>query len=593
VGAQGVTSAGPNSVHTMVIDKDGAPVKPPAPTLSGNGQAAPQPNALDPLGIGKASLEVWQSLLAHPQGLIEAQSEFAARWMDLAARSWAPPGNKPAPLIEPAAGDARFKHPAWSENPGFDALKQGYLLATKAMLDGVDRAEGLDADTKARVKFFAKQFCDAMSPTNVAFLNPAVIEETLRTGGANLQRGIANVAEDLAENNGRPALVDKKAFSVGKNVATTKGSVVYRNDLIELIQYTPTTETVFERPLVITPPSINKFYILDLQPANSLIKFALDAGVQTFVVSWRNPDASYARTSWEDYVELGPLSAARVAAGITGSSDVNAIGYCIGGTMTAELLAYLARTGEKLINAVTFLAALTDFAEAGDLRAFLSDDAIAYLEKKMDEDGVLDSSEMADTFNMLRSNDLIWNVAVNRYLLGKDAPAFDLLYWNSDATRLPAAMHKYYLRHMYRNNDLAKRDVLELRGTPIDLGRVKNDVFCVASREDHIAPWRAVYRMTQLFSGDTRFRLANSGHIAGIVNPPGSGKGLYFAAPSNPPDPEAWLGLAEERRGSWWTDWLEWLAPRSGERVPAPAALGSERFAPLEAAPGSYVLQKS
>ncbi len=582
----------------MVIDKDDGSVKAQAlPELSdGSGPpaaAGPAANALDPLGIGKASLEVWQSLLNHPQGLAQAQTEFAARWLGLASRALVPPGSQPAPVIEPAANDARFKHPAWTENPAFDALKQGYLLASQAMLDGIDRAEGIDPETKARVKFFAKQFCDAMSPTNVPFLNPAVIEETLRTGGANLQRGAQNVIEDLQDNNGRPALVDKKAFTVGKNVATTKGEVVYRNDLIELIQYTPTTETVYARPLVITPPSINKFYILDLQPANSLIKFALDCGVQTFVVSWRNPDASYARVGWEDYIERGPLSAARVASGITGSQDVNAIGYCIGGTMTAEMLAYLARTGETLVNAVTFLAALTDFAEAGDLRAFLSDEAIAYLEKKMDEDGLLDSSEMADTFNMLRANDLIWNVAVNRYLLGKNAPAFDLLYWNSDATRLPAAMHKYYLRHMYRNNDLVKPDVLEMHGTPIDLGRVKNDVYSVASREDHIAPWRAVYRMTQLFSGDTRFRLANSGHIAGIVNPPGSGKGLYFAAPSNPPEPDAWLALAEERRGSWWTDWSEWLAARSGERIPAPAALGSERYAPLEPAPGSYVLQKS
>jgi polyhydroxyalkanoate synthase len=576
----------------MVIDKDDAPVQPSSFTNVA-GSTGADPNPLDPLGIGRASLEVWQALLAQPQGLAEAQTQFAAQWLGLAARTWAPVAGDTAPIIEPAPGDARFKHPAWSENPVFDALKQGYLLATKAMLDGVDRAEGIDAETKARVKFFAKQFCDAMSPTNVPFLNPAVIEETLRTGGANLRRGAQNVAEDLAENNGRPALVDKTAFTVGENVATTKGAVVYRNDLIELIQYAPTTETVFARPLVITPPSINKFYILDLQPANSLIKFALDAGLQTFVVSWRNPDASYARVGWEDYIELGPLTAARVASGVTGSPDVNAIGYCIGGTMVAELLAYLARTGETLVNAVTFLAALTDFADAGDLRAFLSDDAIAYLEKKMDEEGVFDSGEMADTFNMLRANDLIWNVAVNRYLLGKNAPAFDLLYWNSDATRLPASMHKYYLRHMYRNNDLVKPDVLEMRGTPIDLRRVMNDVYAVASREDHIAPWRAVYRMTQLFSGDTRFRLANSGHIAGIVNPPSSGKGLYFTAPSNPPDPEAWLKLAEERRGSWWTDWIEWLAERSGERVASPETLGSKRFAPLEAAPGSYVLQKS
>ncbi|HMD02433.1 MAG TPA: class I poly(R)-hydroxyalkanoic acid synthase [Candidatus Baltobacteraceae bacterium] len=578
----------------MVIDKN-EPVVQADPAAAALSDALPAalPNPIDPLGVGKAALEVWQALLTRPQALTEAQLQFASGWLGVAARSLGTPGAQPKPLIEPAANDSRFRHPAWTESPIFDAIKQGYLLATKALLDGIDLAEGVDDETKQRVKFFTKQFCDAMSPTNVPFLNPAVIDETVRSGGANLQRGAENMLEDLRDNAGRPALVDKKAFSVGKNVATSQGSVVYRNDLIELIQYAPSTETVFERPLIITPPWINKFYILDLQPANSLIKFAVDSGVQTFVVSWRNPDASFARVGWEDYLERGPLSAARVASAITDSHDVNLIGYCIGGTLTAEMLAYLARTGETLVNAVTFLAALVDFSEAGDLRAFLSDEAVAYLDKKMDEDGILEGAEMADTFNMLRANDLIWNVAVNRYLLGKDAPAFDLLYWNSDATRLPAAMHKYYLRHMYLNNDLIAPDVLEMRGVPIDLRTVKNDVYTVASREDHIAPWRAVYRMTQLFSGDTRFRLAHSGHIAGIVNPPASGKGHYYAAPSNPPTAEEWLALAQRNAGSWWSDWQSWLGERSGERIPTPKALGNKRYSPLEPAPGTYVLQKS
>jgi polyhydroxyalkanoate synthase len=555
------------------------------PDLAGAEQA---PNPLDPLGVGKASLQVWQSLLADPQALMATQMQFANAWLGIANQSVQPTAENKSAIIEPAKGDNRWKHAAWTQNPYFDALKQGYLLATKALLDGIDASDA-DDETKARVKFFAKQFCDALSPTNFAHLNPAVIEETLKTGGQNLQRGAQNVLEDLRDNNGRPALVDKKAFEVGRNVATTPGNVVYRNELIELIEYTPTTETVYARPLVIVPPWINKYYILDLQPANSLIKFAVDAGVRTYVVSWRNPDKSLAHMGWKDYVELGPLSAARVASAIADVPEVNMIGYCIGGTATAEMLAYLARSGETLVKSVTFFAALTDFADAGEIRAFLSPEAMRTIDAQVEKKGVLEASEMADTFNLLRSNDLIWNVGVNRYLLGKDAPAFDLLYWNSDATRLPAKMHRYYLRNMYLENNLVKPDRLSFKGVPIDLREVRNDVYCVASIDDHIAPWRSVYTMTQRFSGDTRFRLGNSGHIAGIVNPPGSVKGAYWSAPSNPRTADEWLALATETKGSWWPDWQAWLSERSGDRVPAPAEPGSKRFAGLAPAPGTYV----
>ncbi|MGH7757142.1 MAG: PHA/PHB synthase family protein, partial [Vulcanimicrobiaceae bacterium] len=438
-------------------------------------------------------------------------------------------------------------------------MKQGYLLASKAMLDAIDQAPDVDAETKRRVRFFAKQFCDAMSPTNFAAFNPAVIEETLRSSGSNLQRGLHNLLEDARDNAGRPALVDKAAFEVGVNVAQSKGSVVFRNELIELIQYDPTTVQVHERPLVIVPPWINKFYILDLQPANSFIKYAADSGFTTFVVSWRNPDASLAHLDMADYMERGALTAARVAAQIVGSSTVNLIGYCIGGTLTAMLLAYLARTKQRLVKAVTFFAAMTDFANPGDLGAFISEESVGYIESLMKEKGYLDGSQMADTFNMLRANDLIWNVAVNRYLLGKDAPAFDLLFWNSDATRLPRAMHSYYLRNMYLENKLAKADALKVHGVGIDLGRIRNDVYCVATADDHIAPWRSVYRMTQSFGGKTEFRLGHSGHIAGIINPPAGKKGSWWSAPSNPPDADAWRTGAVEHAGSWWPDWSDWL----------------------------------
>jgi polyhydroxyalkanoate synthase len=557
-----------------------------------NGQAE-HANPLDPLGLGKATMDVWKAMLANPQGLMAGQIQFAKDWLDLTQRSLGPSEERGTdPLIAPAKGDHRFSHPAWTNNPMFDALKQGYLLATKAVLDSIESTD-TDAETKARVKFFAKQYCDMLSPTNFAFLNPAVIEETLRTGGENLQRGVKNVFEDIRENQGRPALVDKKAFTVGKNLATTPGAVVYRNDLIELIEYAPTTETVYERPLVIVPPWINKYYILDLQPANSIIKFAVDSGIRTYVVSWRNPDSSLADVTWEDYLKRGPLTATRVASAVTRSHDVNVIGYCIGGTLTAELLAYLAQSAETLVNSATFFAALVDFQAAGDLKAFLSPEAVAFIEKKMDEKGVLDSSEMADTFNMLRANDLIWNVAVQRYLMGKDAPAFDLLYWNSDATRLPRAMHRYYLRNMYIENNLAKSDCLTVKGVPIDLRRVRNDVYAVATMEDHIAPWKSVYKMTQLFSGDVQFRLGHSGHIAGIINPPASGKGNYWRAPSNPSTADEWLAIAQQVDGSWWPDWMRWLAERSGERIAAPENPGNKHFKPKTPAPGKYVLEKA
>ncbi|MDQ2907892.1 MAG: class I poly(R)-hydroxyalkanoic acid synthase [Candidatus Eremiobacteraeota bacterium] len=567
----------------------------------------PSADALDPLGVNKATWQVWQAMVGDPQKVLQSQVQLANAWANVAmgtlrrsapalaeaaTANGAAPKVDVSPVIAPAPGDNRWKHPAWSDNPLFDALKQGYLLATRAVLDGIESAPGVDVETKTRVKFFAKQFCDAMSPTNFAFLNPAVIEETINTGGANLQKGAQNVLADLRDNSGRPALVDKAAFTVGKNVATTPGAVVFRNELIELIQYKPTTKKVYATPLLIVPPWINKFYILDLQPKNSLIKFALDNGIQVFVVSWRNPGPSLGHLGFDDYLTLGPLAAGDAVRRIAQAPTLNQIGYCIGGTLTAMELAYLAQTDPALVGGVTFFAALIDFAEAGDLKNFLGAEAVAYVEQRMTESGVLAGSDMADTFNLLRANDLIWNVAVNRYLLGKDAPAFDLLYWNSDATRMPAAMHAYYLKNMYLRNALALGK-LDFKGVPIDLRTVRNDVYAVASIEDHIAPWRSVYKMTQMFSGDTKFRLGHSGHIAGIINPPSGGKGNYWRNDANPPAAEEWLAGAEKSAGSWWPDWMTWLQQRSGKQVPAPAALGSADMPSLEAAPGTYVLEKA
>jgi polyhydroxyalkanoate synthase len=556
-------------------------------------------NPFDPLGVAAASAEMWRKMLENPAALLQAQAEFGKSLMDVATgTAGAVAGDadtERAPVVKPDPGDRRFANPAWSQNPYLDALKQAYLLATKAVMETVDTAEGIDPQTRRRVKFFAKQFCDVMSPTNIPWVNPDVLEATFRTGGANLQHGLANVLEDRKQNEGRAALVDESAFEVGRNVATSPGKVVFRNELIELIQYAPTQPEIYERPLVIVPPWINKFYILDLQPENSFVKYASDQGRNTFVISWRNPDSSLRHLTMADYLRLGPLTACRVAAEIAGSENADLIGYCIGGTLSAMFLAYLARTESTLVNTATFFAALIDFADPGDIMAFLSDEALAHIDELMAERGYLSGREMADTFNMLRANDLIWSVAVNRYLLGKDAPAFDLLYWNSDATRIPAATHSYYLRHMYKNNDLVKPDVLEVDGVPLDLRRVTVPTYCVATAEDHIAPWRSVYAMTRQFSGETVFRLGHSGHIAGIISQPGKKKATWWGTPPgapNPPAADEWFAAAPKHEGSWWPDWTAWLAERSPERTAAPDGLGSEQYPPLADAPGTYVLER-
>ncbi len=543
-------------------------------------------NLFDPLGIGQAGAAVWQAMLSDPEHLFRSQQQLARGWLNMLsgtaeAQDEAVAERKPA--------DKRFAHPAWEENPGLRALKDAYLLATDAVLASIENTPGADPKSIRRAKFFAKQFADAMSPSNFAFFNPLVIEETLRTGGQNLAKGMENLIEDIRENAGRPALVNKKAFRVGKNVAVTPGRVVHRNDLCELIQYAPSTKKVHQTPVIIVPPWINKYYVLDLQPENSLIKALVDQGFTTFVISWRNPDASMRDLTMRDYLVRGPLECARISAQIAGADLCNAVGYCIGGTLLAMLLAYLAKRGERTIGTATFLASLIDFEDAGEIEAFLGEDALAHIEKKMDERGYLDAREMSDSFNMLRSNDLIWSVAVNRYLLGKEAPAFDLLYWNSDSTRMPAAMHSYYLRNMYMENNLVHANALEIDGTPLDLREIENDVYCVATIEDHIAPWKSVYKLTQLVAGQPAFRLGASGHIAGIINPPRKGKGSWWGASDCPPDPDAWLASATKHEGSWWPDWFAWLRERSGAKVSAPK-LGSAEHPPQEAAPGDYVL---
>jgi len=536
-------------------------------------------NFLDPFGIAKTALETMEAAGRNPQAVLEQQAIYSQKWLDLMEQSVAAFAGEPhVPSVEPEPGDKRFAHSAWSENPALAGIKEGYLLATEAIVSGIEAIPDLDPHVKRQARFWAKQFTDAASPTNLAWLNPVVVEETLRTGGRNLVRGMEHLLDDLQNNDGRIRMVDTEAFTIGENVATTPGSVVYRNALIELIQYAPTTSSVAQRPVVIVPPWINKYYVLDLQPANSLVKYLVDAGFTTFVISWRNPDPSMADFSMEDYLREGPQTAFRVAGEICQTPDVNAVGYCIGGTLLAMELAYATAKHESPVNAATFLASLVDFEEPGEIVNFLNPQGLAFVREQMRERGVLEGRSMADTFNLLRANDLIWNVAVNRYLLGKDAPAFDLLYWNSDSTRMPRAMHSYYLEKMYRDNALVKPGALTMSGVPIDLGKIRNDLYVVATAEDHIAPWESVRRLVELAAGKSRFVVGASGHIAGIINAPAKKKGSYTVD-------------GERHEGSWWPDWIAWLRERSGAPTAARTP-GTAAYPALAGAPGTYVLEK-
>ena len=455
--------------------------------------------------------------------------------------------------------------------------------------DAVD--DDLDEAERQRINFHLRQFVDAMSPTLMLLSNPAALQKAIETGGASVVAGAHNLMADL--NAGRLSMVDADAFAPGRNLALTPGKVVHRNRLIELIQYSPSTEQVHKTPLLILPPWINKFYILDMQPKNSMIRYLVSQGFTVFVVSWKNPDASMDDIDIEDYMDLGPLAASDVAREITGAPTVNAMGYCIGGTLLTLTLATMAAKGDDRFNAASFMVSMQDYARVGDTAVFMDEPAIDLVEQQMMERGYLDSREMSNMFSLLRSNDLIWSNVVNNYLLGNKPPAFDLLYWNADGTRMTRAAHSWYLRNTYLENNLIKPGQITLKDVPLDLGRIRQDTYAVGAEKDHIVPWDAAWRITQLFGGDVRFVLASSGHIAGIINPPG-GKGNYWTREIKDADassPEQWLQSATKHEGSWWPDWAAWLAARSGEKGARPS-LGSKKHPPLEDAPGTYVLEK-
>mgnify|MGYP001194510866 CR=1 len=544
----------------------------------------------DELGLGKAFMELAAQMLANPARLAESQMNLWWEYMNLWQGSMLRlMGGQAGPVAVPAQGDRRFKHEDWHEHFLFDYIKQSYLITARWMHEQVASVEGLPDQTKKKVDFFTRQYIDALAPSNFALTNPEVFRETVASGGQNLVKGLHNLLDDIERGGGqlKISMTDQKAFELGVNIATTPGKVVFQNDLIQLIQYEPSTKKVWKRPLLVIPPWINKYYILDLREKNSFLRWAVGEGMTTFVVSWVNPDAKLAHKDFGDYITEGILAALDAIEKATGEPDANVIGYCLGGTLLAATLGHLAAKKDKRIASATFMTALIDFTAAGELEVFIDEDQVASLERKMSERGYLEGSEMAQTFNMLRANDLIWSFVINNYLMGRDPFPFDLLHWNCDSTRMPAAMHSYYLRNMYMKNLLREPGALTLAGTRIDLSKVGVPAYFVSAIEDHIAPWKTTYAGTQLLKGKNRFVLSGSGHIAGMVNPPVAGKYGHWTSDTLPADPDAWLAGAAQHEGSWWPDWRKWITPYLGREVPVRAP-GKGKLKVIEAAPGSY-----
>ena len=521
----------------------------------------------------------------------EVQARIAKAYLDLWGSSMRRlAGEEAPPAIAPSPRDKRFADPEWKSNQFFDFVLQLYLLTAQWAQELVKNADGLDPHTRRKAEFYVQQITNAMAPSNFVLTNPEVLRETLASNGVNLVRGMKMLAEDIEAGRGtlRIRQSDPSNLEVGVNMATTPGKVIFQNELMQLIQYEPSTENVLRTPLLIVPPWINKFYILDLKPEKSFIKWCVDQGVTVFVISWVNPDKSLGTKTWDDYMKEGPLAAMDAIERATGEMKVHTMGYCVGGTLLATTLAWLADKRRVRVTSATFLAAQVDFSHAGDLLVFVDEDQVSAIERDMQASGVLEGAKMAMAFNMLRSNDLIWSYVVSNYLKGQQPSAFDLLHWNSDATRMPAANHSYYLRNCYLENRLSSGTMV-LDNTLLDLSKVKVPVYNLATREDHIAPADSVLYGSQFFGGPVKYVLSGSGHIAGVVNPPSLGKYQYWTNDNIKDLTLAeWLKGAREHKGSWWPDWREWLQSIEGEQVPA-RAVGTAELPPLEDAPGSYV----
>jgi len=544
----------------------------------------------DELGIAQAFMDMMAKMLANPYKLAQTQMnlvwDYFSLWQHSTLRFM---GMDTAPIAQPAKDDKRFKDEQWEEHFLFDFIKQSYLITARHIHDSVCCVEGLDEHSQQKVNFFTRQFVNALSPTNFAMTNPEVFRETVKSHGQNLLKGFNNLLRDIEEGDGqlRIKMTDTSAFELGKNVATTPGKVVFQNDLIQLLQFEPTTKEVFKRPLLIFPPWINKYYILDLRDKNSYIKWATDQGHTVFVMSWVNPDAKLAQKSFEDYLTEAALTAVDKVCEQTGEKEINAAGYCLGGTLLGTTLAYMAAKKDKRIASATFFTTMLDFSIPGELGVFIDEQQVSSLEKKMAERGYLEGTEMAGTFNMLRSNDLIWSFVVNNYLMGKDPFPFDLLFWNSDSTRMPYAMHSFYLRNMYMKNLLKEPGGITLNDVAIDLGKIKTPAYFISTIEDHIAPWKSTYLGAQRFAGPVRFVLGGSGHIAGIVNPPAANKYGYWLNDKLGETADHWLEGAKQQPGSWWTDWQQWVTKQDDTKVPARNP-SKGKLKVIEDAPGSF-----
>jgi polyhydroxyalkanoate synthase len=532
--------------------------------------------------------EYW---LEDPQRALEAQNRLGKAYLDLwASTAKRLTGEEITPVVTPEAGDKRFSDPEWSSNQYYDFLKQAYLLSARWAKQMVSDAADLDPHTRQKAEFYVRQITNAVSPSNFVLTNPELLRETVLSNADNLVRGMHMLAEDIATGGGDLKIrqSDASMFEVGRNLATTPGKVIFQNDLMQLIQYAPSTPMVLKRPLLIVPPWINKFYVLDLTPEKSFIKWCVDQGITVFCISWVNPDAHLAKKSFEDYVHQGPLAALDAIKLAIGEDKVHTVGYCVGGTLLAITLAVMAARHDERVASATLFASQVDFTYAGDLKVFVDEEQISALERKMAERGYLEGKTMATVFNMLRSNDLVWPYVINNYLKGKAPFPFDLLYWNSDATRMPAANHSFYMRNCYLDNKLAKGQML-IDGAPINLKSVTVPIYNLATREDHIAPPKSVLLGCKFFGGPVRFVMAGSGHIAGVVNPPVKNKYQYWTGqrPRNA-DLDGWLAKAKEYPGSWWPDWLVWLTRQGPTEVPAPIP-GEGALKAIEDAPGSYV----
>jgi len=544
--------------------------------------------------VSKTLGAITQSYMNDPQKLMDAQMQLWNSYTQLWQNAWAKAlGQQPAPVAEPARSDKRFKDKDWQENTVFDFLKQFYLISANWAQEMVKNADGVDEHTRHKAKFYVEQIANAVSPSNFAVTNPEVLRATLASNGANLIEGLKHLQEDMQTPDGRLRIkqTDMTAFEIGRNIATTPGKVVFRNETFELIQYSPTQEQTYEYPLVIFPPWINKFYILDLNAKKSFVKWAVDQGLTVFIVSWVNADEKQARKSFSDYMREGFLEAIQAAQDATGAEKVNVIGYCIGGTLTAASLGWMAAQNDSRVNAATFFTTQVDFEKAGDLLVYVDEEQVKWIEGRMKDKGYLPGTRMADAFNLLRSNDLIWSYVVNNYMLGKDPMPFDLLYWNSDSTRMPAGVHSFYLRECYMANKLSQGKMV-LDNVRVDLKKVKMPVYNLAAREDHIAPLASVFRLGRYFGGPTRLVVSGSGHIAGVVNPPEANKYQYWTNEKGAPTLEEWLKGATEHAGSWWPDWAKWMSDKSGRKVKAPVP-GSGKLKVIEDAPGSYVRVKA